>query len=274
MKKIIKATKSTTKIATINPITIKKRGRPAAVKTEAVATPAAKRGRPAKVVAPIKKRGRPAAAKAEAVVTPAAKRGRPAKVVAPIKKRGRPGATKTEAVVAPAAKRGRPLKVKVITPIAAKSINTIPDVMPQTIRTALTVAMDARNTPKAHKTIIRDALASTEQYRFTTLHDVVRQTVRNAAIKHLHANGDRLNATARLFGIASASLKKWRDEETQGINNIRARGRPEGKKNEYRTIIHDGKDIKVRIEDTESVTRMSNGIPRTEYRLKKGIRVG
>ena len=235
----------------------------------ATTTPAAKRGRPAKVApvaAPAAKRGRPA--KAAPVAAPAAKRGRPAKVApvaAPAAKRGRPAKAAPVAVVAkaaPVAKRGRPVVIP----------NTVipSDVMPPCVADAINSAINNQHTPEAHKPILTEALAITP-YRFTAMHDVVRQAVRNAALKALKQNGYLLNHTARLFGIASANLKKWRDEEMQGIHNIRARGRPEGKKNEYRTIIHNGKEVKVRIEDTTAKTRIVNGTLHTVYRLKSGV---
>ena len=234
--------------------------------TKKVATKAkAKAKVTAIVAAEPKKRGRPALVKVEAVKVEATKRGRPAKV---------------EAVVA--VKRGRKVGVKSVVkavvkkrpaPVVTKGGGRVGKVMPRNVHNVLVAALSNPRVPAAHKAIINEAIKAsyiTDNYRFTALHDVVRQTVRNAALKVLRSNGDQLNYTARLFGIASANLKKWRDEETQGIHNIRARGRPEGKKNDYRTIIHKGKEIKVRIEDTEAVRRMSNGIPRTEYRLKKG----
>lgn len=201
------------------------------------------------------------------------KRGRPVSAKVEVVKRGRKVSVKSavNAIIAPVAKkRGRPASV------VPTDQGRIGEVMPDSVRNALLAALENQRVPASHKTIINDAVKasySADHYRFTALHDVVRQTVRNAALKVLRSNGGQLNHTARLFGIASANLKKWRDEETQGIHNIRARGRPEGKKNDYRTIIHKGKEIKVRIDDTEAIRRMSNGIPRTEYRLKKGVQV-
>ena len=166
----------------------------------------------------------------------------------------------------------KPRKVVHIAPTAeptgvVKETKKMPDVIHQLILAKI----NARGTPAKTKVVFDSAL-KIKPYRFISLPDEVRQAVCQSALQSLAESG-QLNLTARIYDISAANLKKWRDEKAQGLTIIRKRGRPAGQKNEFRNIIHKGQEIRVRIADTEPKQVVKNNTPRTEYVLKRGVKV-
>lgn len=159
----------------------------------------------------------------------------------------------------------------------APSITPAPEVlgsntkkMPDVIHQLILAKLNSKCSAKT-KALFESAL-KIKPYRFISLPDEVRQAVCQSALHSLSESG-QLNLTARLYDISAANLKKWRDEKAQGLTIIRKRGRPIGQKNEHRTIIHNGKEVKVRIEDTVAKQVVKNNVPRTEFVLKRGAKV-
>lgn len=143
--------------------------------------------------------------------------------------------------------------------------------MPDVIHQLILAKLNAKATPAKTKAVFESAL-KIKPYRFISLPDEVRQAVCQSALQSLAESG-QLNLTARIYDISAANLKKWRDEKAQGLTIIRKRGRPAGQKNEFRNIIHKGQEIRVRIADTEPKQVVKNNTPRTEYVLKRGVKV-
>lgn len=169
-------------------------------------------------------------------------------------------------VTAKAVKQVAPSTI-VPAPVVGSNTKKMPDVIHQLILAKI----NAKGTSSKTKAVFDSAL-KIKPYRFISLPDEVRQAVCQSALHSLAESG-QLNLTARIYDISAANLKKWRDEKAQGLTIIRKRGRPAGQKNEFRNIIHKGKEIRVRIEDTEAKQVVKNNTPRTEYVLKRGVTV-
>ena len=143
--------------------------------------------------------------------------------------------------------------------------------MPDVIHQLILAKINATSTTAKSKALFESAL-KIKPYRFISMPDEVRQAVCQSALRSLAESG-QLNLTARIYDISAANLKKWRDEKEQGLTIIRKRGRPVGQKNEYRHIIHEGKEVRVPVSDTEAKRVVKNNVPRTEYVLKRGVKV-
>lgn len=169
-------------------------------------------------------------------------------------------------VTAKAVKQVAPSTI-VPAPVVGSNTKKMPDVIHQLILAKI----NAKGTSSKTKALFESAL-KIKPYRFISMPDEVRQAVCQSALHSLAESG-QLNLTARIYDISAANLKKWRDEKEQGLTIIRKRGRPLGQKNEYRHIIHEGKEVRVPVSDTEAKRVVKNNVPRTEYVLKRGVTV-